>query len=356
MTLWNDAIPDDPGSHGKAPDPADLVPLARAFMPSRVLLTAVELGVLECLERDEASALQVAQALGTDARATAILLDALAAIGVVEKHAGNYSVRGEAISSLTENHPDSVVDALAHAAQLWGRWSCLTQVVEDGHPGPAQRSDSGRRSLALAMRMYARQAAPSAAPFIDGPDVRHMLDLGGGTGAFAVHFAGRFPRLHAVILDRDDQAVHLAEEDIAAANLQSRVSVRQADFQVDDIGEDYDLVFISSVVCTLSEEESRALLRKVSRALRPGGRLVVRDMMTDNSGTMTAEAALFSVSMLVTTFNGQVYPAARVKAWARAAGFENVHAIPTRPAQLVLGTKPVSCDRRLLPPAENPSP
>ena len=356
MTVWNDAIADDPGSHGKAPDPADLVPLARAFMPSRVLLTAVELGIFECLGRDEASALQIAGALGTDARATAILLDALAAIGVLEKHAGSYSVRGEAISSLTEDHPDTVVDALAHAAQLWERWSCLTQVVKDGHPRPAERSDSGRRSLALAMRMYARQAAPSVAPFIDGPNVRHMLDLGGGPGAFAVHFARRFPRLHAVILDRDDQAVRLAEEDIAAANLKDRVNVRQADFQIADIGEDYDLVFISSVICTLSEEESRALLRKVSRALRPGGRVAVRDMMTDNSGTMTADVALFSVSMLVATLNGQVYPMARVKAWVRAAGFENIHGIPTQPAQLVIGTKPMSSNRRLLPLAGPPSP
>ena len=67
----------------------ELMQAARAFQESRVLLTALELDVLPACG-DGAGADQVAAAAGCDPRATGMLLNALAALGVLAKEGGRY--------------------------------------------------------------------------------------------------------------------------------------------------------------------------------------------------------------------------------------------------------------------------
>jgi cyclopropane fatty-acyl-phospholipid synthase-like methyltransferase len=196
-----------------------------------------------------------------------------------------------------------------------------------------------KMDLALAMEEGARVSAPRIAALFDGANLNAMLDLGGGSGAYTIAMAQRFPQLRAVLCDRDDQALDLARRRIEAAGLQDRVQTRKMDILMDDFGDDYDLVFLFSVLCTLSERRGKALLKRVQEALNPGGRVVIRDHMLDDGESVPESAALFSGCMLVTTSGGQVYSRSQLKKWLNEAGFEDVHRIPTQAAQLMIGCK-----------------
>ena len=106
----------------------DLTERIRAFQQSRALLTAIELDVFGAIENGGATADEVAQRVGADARATEMLLNALTALGVIEKSSGVFRNTAEASQQL---RGDARL-ALMHTVHLWPRWSTLTDCVRAG--------------------------------------------------------------------------------------------------------------------------------------------------------------------------------------------------------------------------------
>ncbi len=309
-------------------------------MPSRVFLTAVELGVFEELGGGPKTAAQIASTLGTDGTATEVLLNALTGMEVLTKDEQLYALHERLARFLIADSPDYVGNAVGHLSNLWGLWSNLTRTVKEGRTEPSLWTEEARMGLALALREQASESAARLAALIDGWAVSTLLDLGGGPGTISIALAQRFPDLQAVLCDRDDQALQVARSDIRAAGLEDRVRILAADFLTDEIGSDYDLVLLSSVLCTCSEEQNRLLLSKAKSALNPGGRVLIRDHMLDDTKTSPASAALFSVCMVVGTGAGRVYSRAELKSWLQDLGFEAVHWFPGEPRCVMIGTKP----------------
>jgi predicted O-methyltransferase YrrM len=308
-------------------------------MESRILLSAVELELFDRFLAGPRTAAEIATAVGSDRRATEILLNALTAMEVLALENGVYAVHEDVAAFLLPDSASNVTDPIRHMGRLWESWSGLTQTVKSGHAGSSRWTEAARLGLARAMQWQAREPAARLAALLEGSPMSRMVDLGGGPGAYCIAMAERVPQLHAVLCDRDDQALQLATLGIRAAGLQDRIEVSLRDVLIDDIGTDYDLALLSSFVCTCSEAQNRHLLRKVKDSLRAGGRVLVRDYMLDDTGAAPAAAALFSVSMLVATPDGRVYTRAEVRQWLEDAGFEGVHWIPMDDMQVMIGQK-----------------
>jgi len=105
---------------------------ARAFQASRVLLTAVELNIFGALGADERGSAEVAEALGTDPRATDRLMNALVALGLLEKEGGRFRNTAAARENLVPGVPGGSAEALMHNVRLWDTWSGLTESVRTG--------------------------------------------------------------------------------------------------------------------------------------------------------------------------------------------------------------------------------
>jgi len=113
------------------------------------------------------------------------------------------------------------------------------------------------------------------------------------------------------------------------------VTSRQGDFFTDDLGSGHDLVLLSAVLCLFGETANLALLTKVRRSLRPGGRVAIRDLMPDESGTRPLEASLFAVHMLVMTEKGRAWPHRRVNDWLRESGFVDIRRMTSGAAGVI---------------------
>jgi predicted O-methyltransferase YrrM len=309
---------------------------ARGFQESRVLLTAIELDLFTAVGED-ASAAEVAQRAGTDARATEMLLNALVALGALTK-------TGDRFRNTPASHGNQWA-ALMHTVHLWETWSTLTECVRTG--GPRKRSETGDRghkwitAFIAAMHYYAAQRAPAVVDAVGAAGVRRMLDVGGGSGAYSIAFAQANPNLRADILDLSP-VLAIAQGHIKKAGLTKRIGTKPGDLRVDALGKGYDLVFISAICHMLSPEENLDLFRRAYRALAPGGRVVVRDFILNPAKTAPRGAALFSLNMLVGTASGASYSQREYTAWLREAGFENVNRIRLADpgSQLLLGTRP----------------
>ena len=315
----------------------------RGFQESRILLTSLELDLFTAVGHG-AGADAVAAKMKTDARATEMLLNALAAMGLLTKREGVFRNTAVAERYFSAASPDNARPALLHMAHLWPRWSTLTHRVRAGAAAEPQEAETGveewTEAFIAAMHRNAKERTPQVVGAVGAPGIRRMLDVGGGSGAYSIAFAQANPQLQADILDLAAVAP-IAQRHIREAGVAGRVSVRAGDLRADPLGRDYDLVFVSAICHMLSPQQNCDLLRRCYAALAPGGRTVIQDFILDPDKTAPKWAALFALNMLVGTRGGSSYSEVEYAGWLERAGFRDIrHVRLPGPAGLMIASRP----------------
>jgi predicted O-methyltransferase YrrM len=305
---------------------AELTGKMRAFQESTVLLTAVELDVFTAVGKGAAAA-QIAERLGTNPRSTETLLNALVAIGALEKEAGVFRNTFETSRYLVAGSPDDARPAVLHTVHMWRAWNTLPDAVRKGTavipPGVEGQDRQWTEAFIAAMHRGAANTAASVVRAVGAGGARRMLDIGGGSGAYSIAFAQANEALRAEVLDLAP-VVPIARRYIDEAGLASRVTTRIGDLRRDKFGSDYDLILLSAICHMLGPEENQDLFRRCYGALAPGGRIVIRDFILDPDKTAPKSAALFALNMLVATQSGSSYSEGEYRSWLAAAGFEQI--------------------------------
>jgi (2Fe-2S) ferredoxin/predicted O-methyltransferase YrrM len=319
--------------------PDNLNEMVRAYMPSRALLTALELDVFTATA-DGASAETVAKRIHADTRATEMLLNALVSLKLLEKKEGVYFDTPASARFFREGSRDNARGGLMHTAHLWERWSKLTECVREGKPAANGARDNGRtRDFIAAMDRNARERAGAVVKAVGTASIGRMLDLGGGSGAYSIAFAHSIPGLKSEIMDLPE-VVPLAQDYIRKAELESRIKVRAGDMLHDPLGENYELIMISAICHMFSPEENRGLLQRAYKALARGGQVVVQDFILEPGKTSPSFAALFSLNMLVGTEAGSSYSEPEYAQWLNEAGFKDVRRVRLPgPSGLMIGVR-----------------
>jgi (2Fe-2S) ferredoxin/predicted O-methyltransferase YrrM len=328
----------------KAKDEAGILPddtyeMTRSYMPSRVLLTALELDVFRAVANGS-SAKGVARSIGADSRATEMLLNALASLKLLEKRDGTFFNTARSTRFFCEGSRDNARPGLLHIANIWHRWSTLTDSVRAGTAVETRkRDDAGVRAFIAAMDRNARERAGTVVKAVGTSGIMRMLDLGGGSGAYSIAFARAIPELKSEILDLGE-VVPMAQENIRQAGLADRISTRVADMLHDPFGKNYDLILAFAICHMFSEEENRKLFQRAYAALAPRGQLVVQDFILEPDKTAPRAAALFALNMLVGTRAGSTYSEPEYADWLRDAGFTDVRRVRLPgPSGLMIGVR-----------------
>lgn len=323
--------------------PDDLQQSINGFRESRALLTAIELDIFTALGDDGADATSAAARIGADPRATEMLLNALVALDIVAKRDGVF--RNTPVSSrhLVEGAEHDARAALMHTANLWPRWSTLTECVRQGTsvtPGRRRdEEDEWTKAFIAAMHRNASFRAPQVIGAMGLDSVQRVLDIGGGSGAYSIAFALAKPGLTADILDVGG-VVPIAERHIAAAGVADRVKARVGDLRDDDYGSGYDVVLISAICHMLSPDANRKMLRKAHAALAPGGRVVIQDFILNPDKAGPRTGALFALNMLVGTRAGSSYSEVEYTQWLEQAGFADARRLRLPgPTDLVIAVR-----------------
>jgi (2Fe-2S) ferredoxin/predicted O-methyltransferase YrrM len=321
--------------------PDDLNDLARSFMPARVLLTALELDLFTAVG-DGASATTIAQKVGTAPRATEMLLNALVGLKLLEKRDGTFCNSSASARFFAEGSRDNARPGLLHTANLWKRWSTLTEAVREGTAvAPRVRDDQWVTSFIAAMDRNAKDRAGAIVKAIASPAIKRLLDLGGGSGAYSIAFARAVPGLKAEIMDTAE-VVPLTQEYIRKARLENRISTRVGDMLSDPLGAGYDLVLVLAICHMFSPDKICGLFQRAFNALAPKGQIVIQDFILEPDKTAPRAAALFALNMLVGTTAGSTYSEPEYASWLRDAGFTDVHRVrfPGNPSGLMIGVRP----------------
>lgn len=318
--------------------PERLEQAIRCFMPSRCLLTALELDLFTAVG-EGATAEEVGEKVKANGRATAMLLNALVALGLLAKSGEAYRNTVETARYFVEGSKDNHRRGLQHTANLWHRWSTLTEAVRTGTrvAVAGDRNPEWTENFIAGMQRNAKDRAPLVVKRLGTAGVRRVLDLGGGSGVYSIAFAKASPEVQCEILDLPE-VVPLTAEYVAKAGVAAQVHIRPGNMLESDLGTGYDIILLNAICHMFSEEQNRELFRRARKALLPGGRLVVQDFILNDGKTGPAQAALFSLNMLVGTEGGASYSGAEYVEWMRAAGFAAMRRIELPgPSGLMIG-------------------
>jgi predicted O-methyltransferase YrrM len=210
-----------------------------------------------------------------------------------------------------------------HAADLWRRWSKLTEIVGGARVG--QRSPAAvQRAFIGAMNASAATQADHIVSLVAPGPAHNLLDVGGASGTYTLAFLRAVPDMRATLFDRP-AVVEMARERLGAAGVLDRVTLVPGDFYQDPLPPGHDLAFVSAIIHQNSPEQNVELFRKVLAALGPGGRIVVRDYVLSPDRTSPKSGAIFAVNMLTGGAGGNCYTYEEIKDALSQAGFTRVN-------------------------------
>lgn len=325
--------------------------LVDRLQAERLLLLAAALksGLIDALAQAEpATAKAVAGSLSADERACYLVLEALTEAGVVEvcgPQAGapdlggagaRYQLTETGRRHLLEPGPELERAALVHQAAKLRGWMDLPSVIRYGRCRQENRPERDFDTFARAM------AEGDPEPIEEVVDLvmryaacgqrRSIIDVGGGLGHVALHFARR--GLAATVFDVPEIA-RLAREnqEVRAGG----VRVVAGDFNVSLPPGPYDIAYLGNVYHIYGEAKNRRLTERVFSMLGPGGTLAVVDYVWGRS----PRARMFAVDMLQATDEGGVWTEGEFRDWFTSAGFKDVQVVDLklRTKQLILGRR-----------------
>ena len=337
------------------PTPARILETGLAFWGSKALLSAVEIGLFTELASGPLTGAEIEARLALHPRATFDFLDALVAIGLLDRHgsaaAARYANTPETARYLDRRRPTYVGGILEMAnARLYPYWADLTPALKTGkpqnevkHSGKPMFDELYADPARLEQFMDAMSGVSMAnfeafAARFDFSPYQRMADIGGATGQLSCLVARRHAHLACASYDLP-VVTPIAERRIAAAGLSQRVAARPIDFLTDEFPR-ADLITMGMILHDWNLAEKKRLIAKAYRALPAGGAFVAIENIIDDERRENAFGLLMSLNMLVEFGDAFDFTGADFTGWCLEAGFSRCEILPlTGPASAAIAYK-----------------
>ncbi|HEY7273298.1 MAG TPA: methyltransferase dimerization domain-containing protein [Actinoplanes sp.] len=301
--------------------PDQIFQLAQGFMASKHLFAASELGLFEALGEGPVDLAGLAARTGLIPRTARISADAMVALGLLERHDDRYANTPAAAAFLTGGTPADLRPLL----KFWDRlsypaWGDLAGALGRGRPGHQVFDiDDDLVPIMSAGIEAATAAACRALPGVAGlPPGSRVLDIGGGTGSWAIALVTADPSLTATVFERPEVAA-VAEARLRSSGYSGRIGVRTGDLLIDDLPRGYDTFLLANLVHYFTPDTNQSILHKIRAATDPGARLLIADFWTDATHTQPVPAALMAGEFAIHINDGDVYSVEEGCAWLTAS-------------------------------------
>lgn len=295
-----------------------------------------EAGTFGALSDEALTTEELATKLGLDARALGMHLAALAGMELVDRRAGKWSASPEARRWL---HPDGkgywggflfgFRERTKLHAQLLETLKTGTRPGNLAAAGSAEwerghMSDEAAQRIARFMHAHSQAPALGAAQQPEFASVRHLMDIGCGSGVYGIEIARAHPDMRVTLMDLEAMA-RAAFTYAEAAGVGDRIDTAGVNMFEQEWPRGPDAHFFANVFHDWSDETNRLIARKSFEALPSGGRIFLSEILMDDDLDGPWYAASFSLLMLVGTL-GKQYSLLEYTDILESAGFTNVTA------------------------------
>jgi hypothetical protein len=318
---------------GEHPTPEHILQIGLGFFSSKALLSAIEMGLFTELAQHPESLESVTGRLGLHPRSARDFLDALVALGFLERDNGIYSNTPVTDLFLDKKKPSYVGGILEMANQrLYGYWGHLTEALRTGQPQNEVRgggqplfetlyADPARlKAFLKAMTGISHGSALAIAAKFPFKDYKTVCDVGTAQGDTAAQIALAHPHLNVSGFDLPEVGP-IFEEYAAQLGLNGRLAFKPGSFFENPLPK-ADVIVMGHILHDWDLETKKMLIRKAYDALPSGGAYIVYELLIDDDRRKNALGLLSSLNMLVETYGGFDYTGADCQGWMRDIGFK----------------------------------
>jgi len=333
------------------PVPDHILQIGLGFWASKVLLSAVEMGLFTELAHRPENAEMLQGRMGLHPRAARDFLDTLVALRFLERRDGIYSNSPATALYLDRRKPSYIGGVLEMANQrLYGFWGHLTEALRTGRPQNETRTggapvfeslyaDPARlRQFLAAMSGISRGAALAIASKFPWKDYGTFVDVGTAQGDTAAQIALAHPHLGGTGFDLAEVGP-IFEDYVGGLGLSGRLRFAAGSFFENPLPK-ADVVIMGHILHDWDLDTKRMLLSKAYNALPDGGSLIVYEAIIDDDRSQNAFGLMMSLNMLIETPGGFDYTGADCQGWMSEAGFRQTrveHLVG--PDSMVVGIK-----------------
>ena len=318
-------------------DPSTILQTAFAFWSSKVLLTAVEMGLFTRLGGRSLTGKELGAEMELHPRGIGDFFDALVAMKYLARAGSGPEARYSNIPAVaiyldqkSAHYIGGILEMLN--ARLFRFWNDLPDALRTGKPQNEIKhsqkpifeelyADLPRLEQFLgAMTGLSSINFEAFAEKFDFEPFNTLCDVGGATGLLSIEVARRHPHLRAVSFDLP--AVEpVARKSIAAAGFSGRINTAAGDFFKDPLPK-ADLITMGMILHDWNLEKKMHLIRSAYDALPPGGALVAIEALIDDDRRENLFGLLMSLNMLIEFGDAFDFSGADFRGWCGAAGFK----------------------------------
>ena len=293
---------------------------------ANIILSALEFNVFSVLEKNSLRATQVASLTKTKLEGMEILLNALTAMGVLNKNKNIFSNTPVTYKYFCQTSPDFRLGTVMLKMDSRGEYEKLSKIIKKGRDGKEfEREDNPkfRHLFTYAMHERSELSVDRVADAVCQKNIGKLLDLGCGPGSYTTAILKKDKTATATLMDRA-AAIKVARKICKTQAVYNRLHFVSGDLFDDEFGEGYDTVLLSNIIHIYNDIENKAIFKKINKALKKGGRFVLYDLFLNNSKTEPYDATLFAITMLLYTKTGKSYSFGEAEALLRNAGFARI--------------------------------
>jgi hypothetical protein len=306
------------------------------------LQAALDLDLFEALAQEPVSAEALALRLKLNQRALRAMLPALASMGLLAQRQGRYHLTdrsrdfllrasplysGNGMQIMVPHSREHVV-AAARAQESASQWDVTTGELPSDNWSAGKVDLATGKAIAAFMHGLAVSGALVAARRLDLSATRRLLDVGAGSGVFSIAFAEANPHLKCTLMELETMCQVALAEYVSKSTARERIDARTVDMFRQDWPQGYDALFFSNIFHDWDFPTCRMLASKAFAALPKGGRILLHEMLLDDTRDGPLLTTLFSVYMLMGT-KGQQFTAPELSEIVISAGFVDVAVTPT---------------------------
>jgi hypothetical protein len=350
--------------------------MVTGFWVSKTLMTAIELEVFTKLSANNDNGVDINQLqniLEMDMRPTEVFTTALVSLGllkIIESNATTsvgsidfnnnkrYSNSELADTFLVKGKPSYMVYFITmFYKRLYKSWNKLSVSLKTNKPiaekegGDAEAMFNQSRSTQsieqiqkFTHSMFGISVGPAIAltKVFNFSKHKKMMDIGGGSGVYAIQVVKDNPNMTAIVLDLEP-VCQVADQYIKQFNLQQKISTKPLDFFKEEFPKDCDVAFLSHIIHDYDEEKCKLLLKNIYDSLpHENGIILISEWLLNDKKTGPIPAALMGLNMMIETSGGRNYSFAEISKMLSGVGFLDIEKRSLAgPAEIIIGHKSV---------------
>jgi hypothetical protein len=333
------------------PTPDQIMQVGLGFWASKTLLSAVEMELFTELAKHPESGEALRDRLGLHSRSYRDFLDALVALGFLERDEGAYRNTPSTDKFLDKGKPSYIGGILEMAnLRLYRFWGGLTEGLRTGQLQNEAKSgempffqalyaDPSRlKGFLAAMTGLSHGANLAIARQFPWHEHETFVDVGTAQGDLAVQIAVANEHLTGAGFDLPEVAP-VFEDYVEQNGVQDRLRFTAGDFFADELPR-ADVLVMGHILHDWGLDEKRTLIRKAYEALPDQGALIIYETIIDDDRSQNVFGLLMSLNMLIETERGFDYTASDCMDWMTDAGFASTRAEHLiGPDSMVIGVK-----------------